>query len=127
VSTLEPSPLHEAEFFMTELAKRQMQLGALVFNKVLPDFLLDSAARALSSRLIDASQAPGASTEQWAEQRVVRAVAENQARYALLAEEEANQRRRLGAQPAVLCSLAYRSDDLNDLAGLRLLGEELWP
>ena len=37
VSTLEPSPLHEAEFFIDALRDRKLHLGAVVLNKVLPE------------------------------------------------------------------------------------------
>ncbi len=36
VSTLEPAPAQEAEFFVDALTERKLHLGALVFNKVLP-------------------------------------------------------------------------------------------
>src|SRR5215207_6141945 len=39
ITTLEASPLHEAEFFMEALRARKLQLGALVLNKVLPAYL----------------------------------------------------------------------------------------
>ena len=39
VSTLEPSPLHEAEFFIDALRDRKLHLGAVVLNKVLPSYL----------------------------------------------------------------------------------------
>ena len=44
VSTLEATPLREAEFFARELVQRQLHLGAIVLNKVLPDYLRDPAA-----------------------------------------------------------------------------------
>ena len=124
VSTLEPSPLHEAEFFMTELAKRHLHLGALIFNKVLPASLLDPAARALATRVVEAA---GDATQLSEGDRIAVAVAENHLRFAQLAEAEASERRRLGAQPDVLCSIPQRTDELSDLAGLRSLGETLWP
>ena len=36
VSTLEATPLREAEFFSTELTARKLHLGAIILNKVLP-------------------------------------------------------------------------------------------
>jgi hypothetical protein len=41
VSTLEAVPLREAEFFAEQLTARQLHLGAIVLNKVLPDYLRD--------------------------------------------------------------------------------------
>ncbi len=40
VSTLEVAPAREAEFFLELLAERRYHVGALVLNKVLPEFLL---------------------------------------------------------------------------------------
>src|ERR1700726_991270 len=42
VSTLEAAPLHEAEFFIDALTDKKFHLGALVLNKVLPDYLSDT-------------------------------------------------------------------------------------
>ena len=39
VSTLEATPLREAEFFAQQLTERKLHLGAIVLNKVLPDYL----------------------------------------------------------------------------------------
>ena len=39
VSTLEAVPLREAEFFAEQLTERKLHLGAIVLNKVLPDYL----------------------------------------------------------------------------------------
>jgi hypothetical protein len=44
VTTLEGAPLREAETFCRELATRGFDLGALVLNKVLPDYLLSPDA-----------------------------------------------------------------------------------
>src|SRR5882757_521863 len=44
VTTLESSPVREAEFFITELNARNLHLGAVVLNKVLPTYLLDQHA-----------------------------------------------------------------------------------
>ncbi len=40
VTTLEAAPLHEAEEFFTELAARHLHVGALVCNRVLPDYFV---------------------------------------------------------------------------------------
>src|SRR5437764_2501034 len=45
VSTLEHVPVREAEFFIDALDDRNFHLGALVLNKVLPDYFRGAAAR----------------------------------------------------------------------------------
>ena len=45
VTTLDPDPVREAEFFIAELRRRSYHLGAVVFNRVLPAYLRDRDAR----------------------------------------------------------------------------------
>jgi anion-transporting ArsA/GET3 family ATPase len=52
VSTLESAPMREAEFFIRALEKRDLHLGAVVLNKVLPAFFLDPAASESAKRLV---------------------------------------------------------------------------
>src|SRR6202021_2722112 len=60
VSTLEATPLREAEFFSTELTARQLHLGAIILNKVLPDYLRDSTSARLAQRMSDQADVLGA-------------------------------------------------------------------
>ena len=48
VSTLDSSPLSEAEQFAGELGRRHLHLGAMVLNRTLPDYLRDPAALAVA-------------------------------------------------------------------------------
>src|ERR1700677_2161555 len=56
VSTLEATPVREAEFFSAQLTARKLHLGAVVLNKVLPDYLRDPAGAAVAERLRDRAQ-----------------------------------------------------------------------
>src|SRR3954454_23462528 len=51
VSTLDTAPAREAEFFIEALAERELHLGALVLNKVLPAFLVDPEAGAMAEQV----------------------------------------------------------------------------
>src|SRR3954452_626338 len=57
VSTLESAPVREAEYFIEALDDRDLHLGAVVLNKVLPDWFLakgtTGAAKALCSDSAD--------------------------------------------------------------------------
>ena len=53
VSTLEAVPLREAEFFAEQLTSRRLHLGAIVLNKVLPDYLLGSEGARVAETLRD--------------------------------------------------------------------------
>ena len=59
VSTLEATPLREAEFFSVELTARKLHLGAIILNKVLPDYLRDSATARLAQHLADQADTLG--------------------------------------------------------------------
>src|SRR5690606_24334219 len=52
VSTLESAPLREAEFFTAALVDQGFHLGAVVLNKVLPSFLLNSQAAGTAKRIV---------------------------------------------------------------------------
>jgi anion-transporting ArsA/GET3 family ATPase len=53
VSTLEATPMREAEFFAQELVARKLHLGAVVLNKVLPDYFRDMSAIRVAQALND--------------------------------------------------------------------------
>ena len=52
VSTLEATPVREAEFFSAELTARKLHLGAIVLNKVLPEYLRDTRTDKLAQSMI---------------------------------------------------------------------------
>ena len=74
VSTPEPAPLREAEFFLRELAVRHYEIGALVLNRVLPPSLSRTATEAAADEL--ASAAPAFADAVAGELAVERVVAE---------------------------------------------------
>ena len=131
VSTLEPAPLREAEAFLAALVKGGFHPGALVLNKILPDYLRDPAVAAVAERL--AADAPalaaGAAAEAGppdAVMRVLREVAESFRNFAVVAKREAEQRAELGAVPDVVATVPYFDEDVCDLAGLLRLGRAVW-
>jgi len=134
VTTLEASPAREAEFFIDTLSARKFHLGAVVLNKVLPDYLRDAggAAARLAERL-EAGAAPAAEalapvvTADVAQlQRVLTEVAENFLRFQLVAQREAEQEVALGRVPDVVASVPYFEHDIYDLGGLLELGARIW-
>jgi len=131
VSTLEPAPAQEAEFFVDALAERNLALGALVFNKVLPADLFSPEAAKVAERL-DRDSGPVAAavadqvadTEQVA--RVLDEVAASFLNYRLVASRESEEAARLGASSEVVATVPYLADDVHDLAGLLAIGRHLW-
>ena len=134
VSTLEAAPVHEAEFFIDVLREKKFHLGALVLNKVLPDYLLDEGAAARAGRLYkSADEIAGKLVSGVPEvgdpvqvARVLREVGESFRNYEVVAQREAKQREELAAVPEVVATVPYFETDIFDLRGLLRLGETIW-
>ena len=132
VTTLEPDPVREAEFFIEALAERKLHLGAVVFNKVLPQYLLDSDATKVAKSLesdAGALAGPladrlGAEPEQVA--RVLTEIGTSFLNFQVVAKRETEQRAELGTTPEVVAAVPYFESDIYDLAGLLRLGDQLW-
>jgi anion-transporting ArsA/GET3 family ATPase len=133
VSTLEMVPLREAEFFAQSITERKLHLGAIVLNKVLPDYLRDpqgaAVAEALRSRATELAEAiapavKGTDTAQIG--RVLAEVGQNFVDYEVVAQREAEQQAELSATPETLVSVPFFDTDIHDLTGLLRLGERLW-
>jgi anion-transporting ArsA/GET3 family ATPase len=141
VSTLEPSPVRETEFFVEALADRKLHLGAVVLNKALPDWFGDRDAAAAAKRLTADSAAlaavvidgtggrRGAGADIGAADQVARVLAEvgeSFLNFQVVATREAEQRAELAAGPDVMATVPYADHDITDLAGLLELGQSLW-
>jgi anion-transporting ArsA/GET3 family ATPase len=135
VSTLEVAPAREAEYFLELLAERRYHVGALVLNKVLPDFLLGrhaaGAARTLSSSsdelappLAEVLGAPH--LEESHLSHVLSEMGSSFLDYQVVARREAEQRSELGASPDLVLSVPYLEDDIHSVDGLLALGERIW-
>jgi anion-transporting ArsA/GET3 family ATPase len=131
VATLEPAPLREAESFLRALRDQQFHPGALVLNKVLPDYLRDPAVAAVAERL--AADAPrladavgGDVGSSEAVTRVLREVAGSFRNFSVVAKREAEQRAELSTAPDVVVNVPYFDEDISDLAGLLRLGRAIW-
>jgi anion-transporting ArsA/GET3 family ATPase len=138
VSTLEATPLREAEFFAEQLTARKLHLGAIVLNKVLPDYLQgrDGAkvAEAMKDRAEDmaAALAPvvGAGDSALGDPaqiaRVLTEVADSYLNFQIVALREMEERATLAVAPDVLATVPFFDTDIYDLSGLLRLGEKIW-
>ena len=143
VTTLEGAPLREAESFCAELVKRRYQLGALVLNKTLPDYLLAPAAETASAALSRDADALGAALaatglpalgDATADAIVLRTLADSFRNYGVVARREAELRAELGrmapsgrqAGPEVVVRVPSLDTDISDLEGLMRIGEVLF-
>ncbi|MCC5953798.1 MAG: ArsA family ATPase [Acidimicrobiia bacterium] len=135
VSTLEPAPVREADYFIEALAGRSFHLGAVVLNKVLPDYLLDPAAdtvarrlssepTALADALVGAAESPVGDPAVVA--RVLQEVGDSYLNFRVVAAREAEQRAELARVPDVVAAAPYFDRDIADLGGLLAMGESIW-
>jgi anion-transporting ArsA/GET3 family ATPase len=128
VSTLEATPVREAEFFSAELMARKLHLGAIVLNKVLPAYLGDAKndKLAMSMRARADELAEGLTDDPVVAGRVVGEVAESFLNFAIVARREAEQQAELRGAPDVLVTVPFFDADIYDMAGLLRLGAQVW-
>jgi anion-transporting ArsA/GET3 family ATPase len=131
VTTLEATPLQEAETLAQALSDRGYHLGALVLNRVLPTYLRDPVAVGTAEQLTARSNevakllAPGVGDPREVE-RVLTEVAENFLNFNLVAQREAEQQGELQVTPGVVSLAPHFPTDIHDLWGLLRLGRSLW-
>ncbi|HEY3239964.1 MAG TPA: hypothetical protein VGL92_10400, partial [Acidimicrobiia bacterium] len=139
VSTLEPAPVREAEFFVSALAERRLHLGALVLNKTLPDYLLGTAGEHAARTLCRDPEAAAATVAQGKAgvpqekspdgptvSRVLHTVGESFLNFAVVAKREAELRAEMAAAPDLVLSVPYFEADVHDLTGLARMGDHLF-
>ncbi len=131
VSTLESAPVQEAEFFISALDERDLHLGGLVLNKVLPSYLRRTQATPLARSICaDADELAGKLGEEVgpADQtaRVLTEVAESFLNYQVVATREAEEQAELATVPEVVATVPYFDADIFDLGGLLEMGERAW-
>jgi anion-transporting ArsA/GET3 family ATPase len=135
VTTLEPAPSREAGYFVDELSRRNLNLGGIVVNKVLPESLLDSrsqrAARCLSEHASEiASRLAVDGTDDGLDgttsARVLAEVGDSFANFAVVARREAELRADLATRAGPIVAVPYLDHDVADLGGLLALGASLW-
>ena len=129
VTTLEPQPFAEAEFFTDKLREYSMPLRAVVVNRVLPDWLLDPDATAAATAMVDdpgmaawMRQVTGAAVPADVPRRLGEAFLDLHT----MAERSASQvarLSRLGRVPVARLPLA--DHDVHDIAGLAEMAAHL--
>ena len=134
VSTLEASPVTEARFFIDELARRRLDLGAVVVNRTLPATLRQPAAAKSAKALAAAVTQPStvdtvaraAGTDPAMTAAVLTEVATRFHESSVVAKREAERRGELAALSPLVASAPVLEADIRDLAGLLELGNHLW-
>lgn len=135
VSTLEVAPSREAQFFCDLLDERGYHLGALVLNKVLPEYMLDRAGTESAKSLEhDADKLAADLVDELGEPKVPEAhlshvlteAASSYLDYQVVARREAEQRSELSSVPQLVLTVPYETDDIHSLTALLALGERIW-
>jgi anion-transporting ArsA/GET3 family ATPase len=128
VSTLEATPVREAEFFSAELTQRKLHLGAVVLNKVMPPYLRDSRSTKLAQSLLDRADelAQGLSDDPVVAGRVLAEVGESFLNFGIVARREAEQQAELRDAPDILVTVPFFDADIYDMGGLLQLGAQVW-
>lgn len=127
VTTLEPEPFAEAEFFCARLRDYRMPLRAVAVNRVLPDVLTDASGVAAATALAEDREIASWLSEELGTQvrpDTARRLGEAHLVLARLAERQAKQVDRLGhlgRVPVVRLPLAER--EVVDIEGLAQLTE----
>lgn len=125
VTTLETAPSHEARFLARALREREMSVGAIIANRVLPDELAGSAAADSASRLLEladgelavaVAETLDAPTQQV--RSVLRQIATRFDDVALVAARESDRRTELGDLAPLLLTVPWLTGDVHDLAGV---------
>jgi anion-transporting ArsA/GET3 family ATPase len=128
VSTLEATPVREAEFFSAELTARKLHLGAIVLNKVLPEYLRDAKADKLAESMKHraAELADGLTDDPAVAASVVEEVSESFLDFGVVARREAEQQDELKGAPDLLVTVPFFEADIYDMGGLLRLGAQVW-
>ena len=128
VSTLEATPVREAEFFSAQLTARKLHLGAVVLNKVLPEYLRDAKTDKLAESIADRAVelGDGLTDDPVVAARVLGEVAESFLNFSIVARREAEQQAELKGAPDVLVTVPFFDADIYDMAGLLRLGALVW-
>ncbi len=134
VSTLEVAPSREADFFLDLLTERGYHVGALILNKVLPEYLREESGTKSAKVLCDdaAETAKAVSLAMESEDLVprleymFREIGNSFLNYQVVARREAEQSAMLGEKAALTRSVPYFDEDIHSLEGLLRLGMKIW-
>jgi len=129
VTTLEPAPFGEAEFFCSKLHEFSMPLRGLVVNRVLPDLLRQRDAVAAATALVENSKAAALISEELGEKvpaDVPKRIGDAFLLLSRLAERDNRQVSRLSRLGRVpVARLPLVDHDISDLEGLSLMAAGL--
>ena len=128
VSSSETVPLREAEFFATELERRDLDVGAVVLNRILPSTLSDDAVAKAAHRIAGRSSekmdrlARVLDVDPSLLDRVLGTTVTAFEDYAVVARREAGAREQFPLGGARLITVPQLEGDVGDMSGLLEIG-----
>ncbi len=128
VSTLEAGSVAECSFFLEELRRRELHLGAVVLNRVLPGFLSNRRAATSARTLVREAEQLGARfdpADPALTARVLGEIGESFLDYGIAAARQQDLRADLSQIPQTLASVPYLASDVVDIGGLASIAAEL--
>jgi anion-transporting ArsA/GET3 family ATPase len=132
VTTLEAAPSTEARYLLGELTRRNLPLGAVVVNRVLPDAFRSLDAREAAGHLAERSAELGArlAGDVGADPAMVgRVLAEVGTRFhdfGVVASRQAERQAELAALCPLVVPIPWLDQDVDDLAVLSRIGMSAW-
>jgi anion-transporting ArsA/GET3 family ATPase len=131
VSSLEPTPVREAEFFVAALQARGYHLGAVVLNRVLPAYLRDRDGLAAADVMTERADELAAELARRAGDRsalagVLREVAESYRNYRVVATREAEELAELDVDRELIAMVPALERDVTSLGDVLAIGAHLW-
>ncbi len=133
VSTLEAAPTHEATYLARALRSRDMHLGAIVANRVLPPGITSKASATSARRLAKLDKAAVASVASAIEAppdvvgEVLREIAEQFHDTAMVATRESERSAELAALAPLLVAVPLLDGDVNDIGDLLAIAAHFDP
>lgn len=136
VSTLEPGSINECAYFVDALDERELNLGAVVLNRVLPSYLGNRRAgtsartlgrdhQAIAERLVNEAGAVADVADPALVGRVLGELSESFLDYGLVAARQQELRADLSVRPPLVAAVPYLTEDVVDVAGLASVARAL--
>jgi anion-transporting ArsA/GET3 family ATPase len=131
VSTLEAAPTHEASYLVRALGRRDLHLGAIIANRVLPSSFTSKPAERAAGKLGKQSARSALARDLAASldrdatdvARVLRELGDRFADVAIVATRESERQAELAELTSLLVTIPVLDRDVNDLGDLVEMGE----
>jgi anion-transporting ArsA/GET3 family ATPase len=125
VSTLEAAPSHEAKFLAKELLRRDMHLGAIIANRVMPSSFMTKGSATSARKLVTLAHegladeiAVELDVDPAATSAVLTEIGERFHQVAVVATREAERRAELAELSSLIVAAPMLDHDINDVADL---------